>query len=156
MMELEQSWRYTTLGILFSALAAFVVLQMVRIQTSPQAEVFRSQGEVYAGNWRTVKPARGQIYDRLGNLLAGNITVYEVGVELAFVENPSTIALVLNAVTDADYEDVFAAASRKPSSNAVFAVLANNVTEEQKLRLEQFTEEMNLAYGESKDESRPS
>ena len=156
MMELEQSWRYTTLGILFSALAAFVVLQMVRIQTSPQAEVFRSQGEVYAGNWRTVKPARGQIYDRLGNLLAGNITVYEVGVELAFVENPSTIALALNAVTDADYEDVFAAASRKPSSNAVFAVLANNVTEEQMLRLEQFTEEMNLAYGESKDESRPS
>jgi cell division protein FtsI/penicillin-binding protein 2 len=155
-MALENSWRYTTLGVLLTALAAFVVLQMVRIQTSPQAEVFRSQGEVYAGSWRTIKPARGQIYDRLGNLLAGNITVYEVGVELAYVENPSTIALALNAVTDADYEDVFAAASKEPSSSAVFAVLANNVTEEQKLRLEQFTEEMKLAYGDSKDENRPS
>jgi cell division protein FtsI/penicillin-binding protein 2 len=155
-MALEHSWRYTTLGVLLSALAAFVVLQMVRIQTSPQAEVFRSQGEVYAGSWRTIKPARGQIYDRLGNLLAGNLTVYEVGVELAYVENPSTIALALNAVTDADYEDVFAAASKEPSSSAVFAVLANNVTEEQKLRLEQFAEEMKLAYGDSKDEKRPS
>jgi cell division protein FtsI/penicillin-binding protein 2 len=155
-MELENSWRFTTLGVLLSALAGFIVLQMVRIQTSPQAEVFRSQGEVYAGNWRTIQPARGQIYDRLGNLLAGNITVYEVGVELAFVENPSTIALALNAVTGADYEDVFAAASKDPSSDAVFAVLANNVTEEQKLRLEQFTEEMNRAYGESQDQNRPS
>jgi cell division protein FtsI/penicillin-binding protein 2 len=155
-MELENSWRFTTLGVLLSALAGFIVLQMVRIQISPQAEVFRSQGEVYAGNWRTIQPARGQIYDRLGNLLAGNITVYEVGVELAFVENPSTIALALNAVTGADYEDVFAAASREPSSEAVFAVLANNVTEEQKLRLEQFTKEMNLAYGDSQDQNSPS
>jgi cell division protein FtsI/penicillin-binding protein 2 len=155
-MELENSWRFTTLGVLLSALAGFIVLQMVRIQISPQAEVFRSQGEVYAGNWRTIQPARGQIYDRLGNLLAGNITVYEVGVELAFVENPSTIALALNAVTGADYEDVFAAASREPSSEAVFAVLANNVTEEQKLRLEQFTKEMNLAYGDNQDQNSPS
>jgi cell division protein FtsI/penicillin-binding protein 2 len=155
-MELENSWRFTTLGVLLSALAGFIVLQMVRIQISPQAEVFRSQGEVYAGNWRTIQPARGQIYDRLGNLLAGNITVYEVGVELAFIENPSTIALALNAVTGADYEDVFAAASREPSSEAVFAVLANNVTEEQKLRLEQFTKEMNLAYGDSQDQNSPS
>jgi cell division protein FtsI/penicillin-binding protein 2 len=155
-MELENSWRFSTLGILLSALAGFIVFQMVRIQTSPQAEVFRSQGEVYAGNWRTIQPARGQIYDRLGNLLAGNITVYQVGVELAFVENPATIALALNAVTGADYEDVYAAASKEPSEAAVFAVLANNVTEEQKLRLEQFTAEMDLAYGESQDQDRPS
>ena len=81
------SWRYTTLGILLTALAFFIVLQMLRIQLSPQAEALREKGELYSGTWRTLTPARGQIYDRRGNLLAGNRTVYEVGVILGEVEN---------------------------------------------------------------------
>jgi cell division protein FtsI/penicillin-binding protein 2 len=155
-MTQDHSWRYLTLGLLLSALAGFIVVQMVRIQVSPQAEVFRSQGEAFAGSWRTLEPARGQIYDRSGNLLAGNLTVYEVGVDIAAVKNPNTIALAVNAVTGADYEDVFAAASRDPESGAVYAVLANYVTEEQKARLEQFTAEMKTAYGDSRDPDAPS
>jgi cell division protein FtsI/penicillin-binding protein 2 len=155
-MTQDNSWRYTTLGILLSALAAFIVIQMVRIQTSPQAEVFRNQGEAFSGSWRTITPARGQIYDRWGHLLAGNTTVYEVGVELVSVENPATIALAMNAVTGADYEDVFAAASKDPASGAVYAVLDNFVTEDQKTRLQQFANEMETAYGDMKDESPPS
>lgn len=152
----EFSWRYTMLGILMTATAAFIVVQMARIQTSPQAEVFRNQGTSYSGSWRTITPARGLIYDRWGNLLAGNQTVYEVGVELAFVENPQTIALALNAVVGADYNAVFAAASKPASKTSVYAVLADFVTEEQKARLQQFSLEMNSAYGDSKDGSRPS
>ena len=66
------SWRYSTLGILLTALAFFIILQMLRIQLSPQAEALREKGELYSGTWRTLTPARGQIYDRRGNLLAGN------------------------------------------------------------------------------------
>ena len=150
------SWRYTTLGILLTALAFFIIVQMLRIQLSPQAEALRDKGELYSGTWRTLTPARGQIYDRRGNLLAGNRTVYEVGVVLGEVENPSTIALALNAVVDADYDQVFAAASTEPSGEAVYATLARFVTEDQKQRLDQLSEEMELAYGERGDSNRPS
>jgi cell division protein FtsI/penicillin-binding protein 2 len=150
------SWRYTTLGILLSALAFFIVVQMLRIQLSPQAEALREKGELYSGTWRTLTPARGQIFDRRGNLLAGNRTVYEVGVVLGEVENPSTIALALNAVVDAEYDEVFAAASTEPSGDAVYATLARFVTEDQKLRLEQLSEEMDLAYGDRSGSNRPS
>lgn len=155
-MNASGSWRYTTLGILLSALAFFIVVQMLRIQLSPQAEALRDKGELYSGTWRTITPARGQIYDRRGNLLAGNRTVYEVGVVLEEVENPSTIALALNAVVDADYDQVFSAASTEPSGDAIYATLARFVTEEQKQRLDQLAEEMQLAYGDSKDENKPS
>jgi cell division protein FtsI/penicillin-binding protein 2 len=155
-MTREYSWRYTTLGLLLTALALFIIVQMVRIQVSPQAQVFRDQGQVFSGNWRTILPARGQIYDRNGHLLAGNTTVYEAGVELALVKNPSTIALAINAVTGADYDQVFSAASPAPGKKMIYAVLANYVTEEQKTRLEQFAKEMEAAYGESKDANPPS
>jgi cell division protein FtsI/penicillin-binding protein 2 len=150
------SWRYTTLGILLTALAIFIVVQMLRIQLSPQAEALREKGELYSGTWRTITPARGQIYDRWGHLLAGNKTVYEVGVILAEVENPSTIALALNAVLDADYDQVFSAASTEPSPDAIYATLARFVTEDQKQRLEQLADEMKTAYGNQKDGNRPS
>lgn len=155
-MTKEGFWRYTTLGILITALAVFIVVQMVRIQISPQAEALREKGELYSGTWRTLTPARGQIYDRWGHLLAGNRTVYEVGVILSEVENPSTIALAMNAVVDADYDRIFAAASAEPSEDAVYATLARFVTEEQKLRLEQLADEMESAYGRRRGEERPS
>jgi len=155
-MNTGSSWRYTTLGILLSALAFFIIVQMLRIQLSPQAEALREKGELYSGTWRTITPARGQIYDRRGNLLAGNRTVYEVGVILEEVENPSTIALALNAVVDTDYDEVFSAASTEPSGDAIYATLARFVTEEQKQRLDKLAEEMQLAYGDSKDGNKPS
>jgi cell division protein FtsI/penicillin-binding protein 2 len=155
-MNAPGSWRYTTLGILITAVAVFIVVQMLRIQLSPQAEALRDKGELYSGTWRTLTPARGQIYDRWGHLLAGNKTVYEVGVVLEEVENPSTIALALNAVLDVDYDEVFAAASKEPSPNAVYATLARFVTEDQKQRLEQLAEEMKTAYGDQRGPNRPS
>jgi cell division protein FtsI/penicillin-binding protein 2 len=152
----ENSWRFTTLGVLLTAVAGFIIMQMVRIQLSPQAEVFRDRGNAYSGGWQTIVPARGEIYDRWRNLLAGNTTVYEVGVELTRVENPATIALTLNAVVGSDYDEVFAAASQEPSGTAVYRVLADFVSEEQKARLDTLTREMEIAYANSKDENRPS
>jgi cell division protein FtsI/penicillin-binding protein 2 len=137
-------------------MALFIVVQMVRIQLSPQAEVFRDQGNAYSGGWQTIVPARGEIFDRWGHLLAGNTTVYEVGVELSEVQNPSTIALALNAIVGADHDEVYAAASQEPSSTAVYRVLADFVTEDQKTRLEQLAGEMDVAYQDSKDQKRPS
>lgn len=151
-MSHEHAWRYSTLGILLTAVAAFIVIQMLRIQLSPEADVLREQGEMWSGDLRLLTPARGQIYDRLGHLLAGNQTVYEAGVDLAEVRDPTTIAFALNAVVGAKYDEVFAAASQEPSADLVYATLARFVTEEQKTQLEELAAKMEKAYGSGEGE----
>lgn len=74
---------------------AGVIVQMVRIQNSEQAKVFLLQGDLYAGEFRTFHPERGEIYDRNGHLLAGNRTVYEVGVSLNELKDLDAMAYVL-------------------------------------------------------------
>ncbi|MCK7483312.1 MAG: hypothetical protein M0C28_44375 [Candidatus Moduliflexus flocculans] len=60
-----------------------VIVQMIRIQNSPkQASLPLNRAISYACEFRTFYPDRGEIYDRNGHLLAGNKTVYEVGVNL--------------------------------------------------------------------------
>ncbi|MCZ2121905.1 MAG: hypothetical protein LC108_06555, partial [Anaerolineales bacterium] len=79
---MRQQYAIRSLFLIFCfALAGLSILaQMIRIQNSEQASVFLSQGDLYAGEFRTFYPERGLIYDRNGYLLAGNRTVYEVGV----------------------------------------------------------------------------
>lgn len=156
-MTTEHAWRFTTLAALLSALAFFIIIQMFRIQVSPEAEVFREIGNAYAGHYEEIKPPRGPIYDRWGNLLAGNQTVYEVGLDLRNKGNPATIALALNVVVGADHDAVFAAASQDYApGTAVYAVLADYVTVAQKEQLEKLSQEMDVAYGKKDDEDRPS
>ena len=155
-MTKEYSWRYMTLGLLFTALAAFIVLQMVRIQISPQAKFFRDRGKAISGYWKTFYPARGPIYDRNGHLLAGNKTVYEVGVDLTNpARNPSTIAMAFNAVLGLDYDYVFTLANQASSENAIYRMIADFVTEEEKVRLQKLRDEMFIAYAESDDVDQP-
>jgi cell division protein FtsI/penicillin-binding protein 2 len=129
-MRHENTLRYQIAGVGFLLLGIMILGQLVRIQIIPQADEFIKQADLFSGEWVTIYPARGQIYDRWGNLLAGNTTVYEVGVELRDVRNPDTIAMTLAAVLDADYEAVLAAASQPASENAVYAVLADFVLPE--------------------------
>ncbi len=129
-MIVNHAWRYTFLGTLFSLLAFVIVVQMVRIQTNPeQIAHFLEQSAIYEGEWREIRPARGGIYDRWGNLLAGNVTVYEVGVELAQVKNPHSIAITLNVVLGLDYADVLDKVSQEPSPNAIYVVLDDFVSQ---------------------------
>lgn len=93
-----------------------VVMQMIRIQTSEQAMIFLSQGDRYAGEFQMFYPERGEIYDRNGHLLAGNRTVYEVGVSLRDVDNPDAMAYVLSTQMNIPYEDVYRKLTESPES----------------------------------------
>ena len=84
-----------------------VIVQMFRIQSSEQAKVFLSQGDRYAGEFRMFYPERGEIYDRLGHLLAGNRTVFEVGVSLDEMTSPESLAHTLSTYLGLAYEDVY-------------------------------------------------
>lgn len=91
-------------GLMFVGVA--VIVQMVRIQNSEQAKIFLLQGDLYAGEFRTFHPERGEIYDRNGHLLAGNRTVYEVGVSLRDMEDVDAMAYVLGTYLNMTFEEI--------------------------------------------------
>ncbi|HVF25877.1 MAG TPA: penicillin-binding protein 2 [Anaerolineales bacterium] len=87
--------------------AVAVLVQMFRIQSSEQAKVFLSQGDRYSGEFRMFYPERGEIYDRLGHLLAGNRTVYEVGVSLNEMTSPESLSHTLSTYLGLSYEEIY-------------------------------------------------
>ena len=89
-MKMLPSWRYLTVAVIMAIIGAAIPVQIVRIQSSPEVAGVTGQGTYV---WETFYPARGEIFDRHGNLLAGNRTVYEVGVDLAANPDKQTIAL---------------------------------------------------------------
>jgi cell division protein FtsI/penicillin-binding protein 2 len=111
-----------------------VILQIIRIQTGPEAVVFRQQGDLYLWVPKTFYPERGAIYDRTGHLLAGNKTVYEVGVQLSdIVDKPAlatTVARVLGGSTDAVLSEL-----NNPPSNLQYLVLQDYVSSDQAAEL---------------------
>src|SRR5829696_598666 len=101
-------------GLALAAVA--VVIQIIRIQTSEQAAVFLSQGDRYAGEFQMFYPERGEIYDRNGHLLAGNRTVYEVGVSLRELENPEALASILSTNLGLTYEEIYKKLTESPET----------------------------------------
>ncbi|PKN94333.1 MAG: hypothetical protein CVU44_04395 [Chloroflexi bacterium HGW-Chloroflexi-6] len=136
--------RAAVLSAIFGVLGLVAIGQMLRIQNSPQAAALRAQGDRYAGEYRTLYPERGQIYDRHGFLLAGNTTVYEVGVSLQDMRNPNSIALAMSSVLGKNYDEIYNYITNPPA-DAVYLVLQDYVsserTEELKLMKEQLAEQ---------------
>lgn len=129
-------------GLAFVALA--VIVQIIRIQTSEQAIIFLSQGDRYSGEFQTVYPERGQIYDRNGHLLAGNRTVYEVGVSLREVENPDSLAYTLSQYLGLTYEEVYKKLTESPESWE-YVVIQDYVGEETAEALQGLVDQLNDA-----------
>jgi len=157
MKAYEPGWRFSLMGALIFVLPVLIAAQVVRIQTNPeQIAKILEESEDWSKERKTIIPARGQIYDRWGNLLAGNRTVYEVGAELQFVTSPETIAQTLNAILGVDYADVYATASIPVSDEAIYVVLADNVSQEDILKLDIVIEQLSAANSGSRDKHAPS
>ncbi len=133
--------RSLILSILFAVLGAAIIVQIIRIQNSPEAAVFLKQGDRYAGEFRTLFPERGQIYDRQGHLLAGNRTVYEIGVNLRDVRNAHTIALTLSVILGLDYDKTLDSINNPPE-NLVYLVLDDYVESEKANELQNLKEQL--------------
>lgn len=142
------AWRYSFISAIFFILPVIIALQVISIQVRPEqkANIYQDS-QVWAWEYRQINPARGQVFDRWGNLLTGNLTVYEIGLELAAVENPQTIAETLNAVLGMDYAYILGVASIPASSSAVYAVLADNVSPDQVEKLLIIEEQISERYG---------
>jgi cell division protein FtsI/penicillin-binding protein 2 len=149
------SRRLYFMSISFVFAALIILGRIIFIQNGPQAEPLKEQSSTYRGFPQEIQPTRGEIYDRWGNLLAGNTTVYEIGVELQHVKNPETIALALSVYTGADFGEIYQIASQEPAPDAVYAVLQDFVSPEKITQLEEFKQQVDAgAYvSATKDEN---
>jgi cell division protein FtsI/penicillin-binding protein 2 len=119
-MKGEHAWRFNLVATGFLLVAFFIIIRLVSLQFSPEATELTKQGESLGTFLHTYYPARGQIFDRFGRLLAGSRQVYEIIIDLYQVENPETLAFALGKVLsenpgyqDADfYSRVFTFASQ--------------------------------------------
>jgi cell division protein FtsI/penicillin-binding protein 2 len=106
-MRQQYAWRSLLLNGFLAFVATLVILQMVRIQVSAEAQAFREQADAFKGEYKTFYPERGEIYDRNGHLLAGNQTVYEVGVDLTTVADPHSVAMAVSVNLNKDYNEIY-------------------------------------------------
>lgn len=156
-MKRENLWRYLFVGGLLSLIPILIMLQLFRIRLDVATrDKILKQREAYQTGLIPVTPTRGMIMDRAGHVLAANKIVYEVGVDLAQVKNPHTIALTLDVVLGQDYSLMLDAASVKPGPNAVYAALVPVVSEEKVTQLQALVEQMQLTYQGQKGNDVPS
>ncbi|PWH17852.1 MAG: hypothetical protein DDG60_01300 [Anaerolineae bacterium] len=151
-MKRQFQVRSLSLAIVFAVLASMVIFQMVRIQTSAEAATFLKQAERYAGKYVTLYPERGRIFDRDGFLLAGNKSVYEIGVSLAEMRNPHTIALTLNTVLGLNYEKVYNQLLNPPAE-LVYLVITDYVSSEKAHELMELQNRLTEEYRNTGDPS---
>lgn len=140
------------LAVFFGILGMVIVIQVIRIQNSPEAAVFMQQAARYSGRYETFFPERGQIYDRNGHLFAGNRTVYEIGVSLADIESAHTIALALNATLGLSYEKTIETINNPPAG-LLYLVLDNFVPSEKARELKAVQRKFNEEYSKTGDPS---
>jgi len=138
-MRRQYAWRSIVIAALLGFVGASVILQMLRIQNSPEANVFREQSALYGRKLETFHPERGGIYDRNGRLLAGSKTVYEIGVDLATARDPQAIAATLATVLSEDAGQ-YLADLLDPPKDQRYMVLADHVDAEAAAQLRQVME----------------
>jgi cell division protein FtsI/penicillin-binding protein 2 len=154
-------WRFNLVGIIFLLLGVMIILQMFRLQFSPERTEFVSQGEQYNRTLHIFYPPRGDIYDRYGRLLAGSTLVYEVGAQVDNVDNPDSIAFALSKVLSnhAEYDyagytsDVYSAIHEAQLSGNSYIQLADFVTPDELKLLKDwarnYTNLPDVDYGET-------
>jgi len=134
-MRQQYANRVQVLAAAMGLIAFAVIVQMTRIQNSPEAAIFRQQASNYAYELRTFYPDRGEIYDRNGHLLAGNKSVYEIGVDLSIAKDPHAIASAVSAELGRDYAQILAAI-QTPTAGVSYVVLEDFVEVESATRLQ--------------------
>jgi cell division protein FtsI/penicillin-binding protein 2 len=134
-MRQQYARRTQVLTIMMGLIALAIVVQMTRIQNSVEAAAFREQASNFAYELRTFYPDRGEIYDRSGHLLAGNTSIFEIGVDLKAVKDPSAIAAAVSAELNLDYFKILYDI-QNPAENIVYVVIADFIEPEHVVKLQ--------------------
>ncbi|HEX2696078.1 MAG TPA: penicillin-binding protein 2 [Anaerolineales bacterium] len=135
-MRQQYAWRSLVLAGLLAFIGVSIVLQILRIQNSPEAAFFREHAAEYANVLKTYYPERGEIYDRNGHLLAGNKTAYEIGVELNTAKDKHAIALAVGIQLGLNPDDLYNQMANPPAG-VQYLVLADFVDSDKAAKLQQ-------------------
>jgi cell division protein FtsI/penicillin-binding protein 2 len=134
-MNLTHVYRYYVLGALLGLASIAIIFKMVNIQNSPYAQQLLTKSHQYDASIEMVYPERGNIYDRRGNLLAGNTQVYEVGIEVGDANTPEPdigpIAAQLSAITGTDSGKMITNYLESKNHKLQYAVLVDFITGDQ-------------------------
>ncbi|MCK4962178.1 MAG: penicillin-binding protein 2 [Anaerolineales bacterium] len=125
MIEQGSSPRRIKLVLVFTAILVLaMVVQLVRVQFGPYAPAFAAIESVIAEQVDKVEPARGLIYDRDGRLLASNIPMYYLEVEVRQLTDSSKkqISAVLSRVLVLPFEDLYAQLTHKWVDDGQFRI----------------------------------
>jgi cell division protein FtsI/penicillin-binding protein 2 len=101
--------RFYLVGIGIILFSIAIIFRLVQIQTDPVfTELSDKVGTQATYKTKEFEPVRGNIYDRWGNLLAGNNEVYEIGVNLNQVteKNKEELISFLSSISGLDREYV--------------------------------------------------
>jgi cell division protein FtsI/penicillin-binding protein 2 len=95
--------------MMMGAAVAALVVQLIRVQFGPYAPVFAARAEYGASQVEEVVPARGLIYDRNGNLLATNASMFYLEIEVRQLteESKRQIPLTLSKLLLLPLEDLY-------------------------------------------------
>ncbi len=134
--QLLTGWRFNLLAVLFVLAGMMIIVQLFRLQFSPERSEFVAQGEQYSRTLHIFYPPRGDIYDRWGRLLAGSTLVYEVGAQVDNIENPDSIAFAVSKalLNHAEYnyagysDDILAVIHQAEIDGSTYVQLADFVT----------------------------
>ncbi len=103
--------RTNIIKIIFTLVACAFLVQIIHLQITGPNEDILQWWELYsAGQEKEIPPTRGIIYDRNGNALATNYTVYSVNIspeQVYWRKNKETIANVLSRILDMSRGDVY-------------------------------------------------
>jgi cell division protein FtsI/penicillin-binding protein 2 len=147
--------RYSILAILLWAIGLLVIAQMFRIQTSASAKAVLNDTKPSEGYTQVIYPARGSIYDRWGNLLAGNEQVFEVGVNLEMPYDPKTIAFAIASTLGSDETAILNLFNQPITKSLKYLVLADYVTGDQINKLKQLQTDTANAAAASRNKDQP-
>ena len=92
MKQLPNRWRYLMVAGIMSVVGLAILVQIVRVQASSEVATVVDKGNLIQKDFY---PQRGNIYDRFGFLLAGNQTVYEIGLDMTVKTDMDNLYLAL-------------------------------------------------------------
>ncbi|HEX8991257.1 MAG TPA: penicillin-binding protein 2 [Anaerolineales bacterium] len=140
-MRQSYAWRSLLIAGVLAFIGSSIILQIARIQNSPEAAIFRARSVNNETALETFYPERGDIYDRDGHLLAGSKTVYEIGVQLNEARDERAIALAVAADLGLNSDDVYNQLANPPA-NLQYVVLADYVDADKAAQLQQLQSTM--------------
>lgn len=145
------------LGLILSLFGVVIIGQMVNIQTSSvHRELSEAADEKYGVEVKTIYPERGSIYDRWGNLLAGNTTVYEIGLDMGTNYHVNSIAETFATTFKVDPRTIYGKVEDARLKGLTYVTLMDYASADKVNAIKKIQSEFSAVNPAGRDKSAPS